>query len=346
MKLNRKILFAVITAAFFIQVVIISYNHLTGFFTLTGPWDFLLRLLIGGIFTSVFGLAAVYLDIKIINWLDRRFPLPDKTTGRIPVEFISAVIAGVLVGSCLTFTADLLMPYPDGLLKNIINNSLITVVINLGLVLAIEAILWFYRSRETKLIAETLQRENSEIKFATLKSQLNPHFLFNSMNVLSSLIRKDPEKAEHFVDQFSTVYRYTLDVIEKTVVELRDELEFARSYLYLQNIRFSDAVITEINVDVSKLSYFVPSLSVQILLENAFKHNRASADYPLKIEIFDEDNKLVVKNNLQTKLNPGRSSGIGLSNLKKRYALLGKDEPEFIIKDDFYIAKIPLINVE
>jgi LytS/YehU family sensor histidine kinase len=196
------------------------------------------------------------------------------------------------------------------------------------------------------VIAEKLERENSQIRFETLKSQLNPHFLFNSLNVLSSLIKHDSDKAQYFVDEFSSVYRYTLDVIEKPVVELREEINFAKSFLYLQKIRFDNAVDMEINVDASKLNDLVPPLAIQTLLENAFKHNRASVDNPLKINIYDEDDGLVVINNLQPKIKGDDSKGVGLNNLRKRYELLGEKLPQFSFTEKEYIAKIPLIKPE
>ena len=238
------------------------------------------------------------------------------------------------------------MPYEDGMLKNVINNSLITSVINIIIITVIEAIVWFKRSQQSLVKAEKLERENSQIRYETLKSQLNPHFLFNSLNVLSSLIKKDSDKAQNFVDEFSSVYRYTLDVIEKPVVELREEMDFAKSFLFLQKIRFDNAVDMEINVDASKLNYLVPPLAVQTLLENAFKHNKATIDSPLKIKIYNENDSLVVINNLQPKIKGTDSKGVGLSNLKKRYELLGEKLPQFSVTEKEYIAKIPLIKPE
>ena len=185
-----------------------------------------------------------------------------------------------------------------------------------------------------------------KLRFETLKSQLNPHFLFNSLNVLSSLIKKDSDKAQNFVDEFSSVYRYTLEVIEKPVVELREELDFAKSYLFLQKIRFDNAVDMQINVNASKLNYLVPPLAVQTLLENTFKHNRASADNPLNIRIYDEDNFLFFVNNLQPKIKVSDSKGVGLSNLKKRYELLGEQLPQFSVTEKEYVGKISLIKPE
>jgi sensor histidine kinase YesM len=346
MKLNKKIILAVLFVALFVQLIIITYNYLTGYIHIPDPGNFFIRLIIGTSFSFVFALLLVYLDLQIINKLDKIFQLPEKLIARIPTEFILTVIAGIIIGSTVTVIAGTLMPYEDGLLKNIVNNSLITSVINIILITVIEAVLWFKRSQESLVKAEKLERENSQIRFETLKSQLNPHFLFNSLNVLSSLVRKDSGKAQNFIDEFSSVYRYTLDVIEKPVVELNDELDFAKSFLYLQKIRFDNAVSTEINIDASKLNYLVPPLALQTLLENAFKHNKASVDNPLNIKIFNEDNMIVVVNNLQPKIKLSESKGIGLNNLKKRYELMGENTLQFSVTEKEYIAKIPLITPE
>ena len=137
-----------------------------------------------------------------------------------------------------------------------------------------------------------------------------------------------------------------MDVIEKPVIELKEELEFARSYLYLQRIRFEDAVFTEINVNASMLNKYVPPLALQTILENAFKHNKASAGKPLKLRIYNEGNVLIVTNNLQPKINLSDSKGVGLNNLKKRYEYLGNKEPQFLISENDYTAKIPLLEIE
>lgn len=346
MKLNKYTVLTIFLLSFFVQLIIITYNYVTGFIVVPNLFNFLTRLTIGTGFSFIFALILVYLDLQIINLLDKIFPLPQKLFSRIPIEFILSVIAGVIIGSLVTIIAGTLMPYEDGLVKNIINNSLITSVINLLIITGIEAIVWFKRNQNTLVKAEILERENSQIRFETLKSQLNPHFLFNSLNVLSSLIKKDSDRAQNFVDEFSSVYRYTLDVIEKPVVELREEIDFAKSFLFLQKIRFDNAVDMEINVDASKLNYLVPPLAVQTLLENVFKHNKASEDNPLKIKIYNEDNMLVVVNNLQPKIKGADSKGVGLNNLNKRYDLLGEKLPKFYVTEKEYIAKIPLIKPE
>lgn len=344
MKLNKHTILAILLLAFFVQLVIITYNYVTGFIVVPNIGNYLTRLAIGTAFSFVFAVVLVYLDLKIINGLDKLFPLPHKLIARIPAELVLTIIVGVIIGSLVTIIAGILMPYEDGVLKNVINNSLITAVINIIMIIALEAIIWFKRNQKSLVKTEKLERENSQIRFETLKSQLNPHFLFNSLNVLSSLIKKDSDKAQNFVDEFSSVYRYTLDVIEKPVVELREEIDFAKSFLFLQKIRFDNAVDMEINVDASKLDYLVPPLAVQTLLENAFKHNKASMDNPLKIKICNDDDLLVVINNLQPKIKGVDSKGVGLNNLNKRYELLGEILPQYSVTEKEYVAKIPLIK--
>lgn len=346
MKLNKNTILAILLLSLLVQLIIISYNYFTEHIQVDNIVNFITRLSIGTSFSFVFALILVFLDLQIINGLDKIFPLPHKLIARIPAELFLSVLAGVIIGSFVTIIAGTLMPYEDGLVKNIINNSLITSVINIIIITVIEAIVWFKRSQQSLVRAEKLERENSQIRYETLKSQLNPHFLFNSLNILSSLIKKDSDKAQNFVDEFSSVYRYTLDVIEKPVVELREEIDFAKSFLFLQKIRFDNAVDMEINVDASKLNYSVPPLAAQTLLENAFKHNKASVDNPLKIKIYNEDDVLVVINNIQPKIKGDDSKGVGLNNLRKRYELLGEKLPQFSITEKEYIAKIPLIKPE
>lgn len=204
------------------------------------------------------------------------------------------------------------------------------------------------RTRElTKTNTELLkvQKENLQSQFEVLKSQINPHFMFNSLNVLSSLINTDVTKAQLFIDEFSQIYRYVLETIEQTVVTLNKELNFMRSYLFLQQIRYGTSLTYTVDIIAEHLELLVPPLSLQVLLENAIKHNIVNEEKPLRIEIFGKGDFLVIKNPIQPKVS-GTSTGLGLKNLVKRYALVSKVEPHFRIENNYYIAQIPLIKVE
>jgi len=195
----------------------------------------------------------------------------------------------------------------------------------------------------TKLLK--VQKENLQSQFEVLKSQINPHFMFNSLNVLSGLINADVAKAQLFIDEFSQIYRYVLETIEQPVVTLNKELDFMRSYLFLQQIRYGASLTYTVNIIAEQLQLLVPPLSLQVLVENAMKHNIVNEEKPLKIEIYSKGDFLFIKNPIQPKIS-GTSTGLGLKNLIKRYALISKLEPTFKVENNYYIAKIPLIKVE
>jgi PAS domain S-box-containing protein len=205
------------------------------------------------------------------------------------------------------------------------------------------------RSRELTQTNDRLfkaQKENLQSQFEVLRQQINPHFLFNSLNVLSGLISKDPAQAQLFIDEFSQIYRYVLEAIEQHVATLGKELEFVRSYMYLQQMRYGDALTWSINIPASLLDLVIPPLSLQVVLENALKHNIVNDAKPLLVEIFAIDKTLIVKNRLQPKISKGISTGLGLKNLVKRYALISSKTPVFMIENHHYVAVLPLINTD
>ncbi len=190
--------------------------------------------------------------------------------------------------------------------------------------------------REQKLREENLVFQNE-----TLKSQINPHFLFNSLNTVSSLIQSDPEKAEIFINNLSSVYRYVLENGQKDMVPLQSELDLLNRYFDLHRVRDEGKI--SLTIDYTDAGdYRIIPVSLQILLENAVKHNAATRQNPLKISVFFEDQHVVVSNNLQKKATQLKSTGIGLRNLSERIRLvMGKS---LIIEetDNYFTAKIPL----
>lgn len=191
-----------------------------------------------------------------------------------------------------------------------------------------------------------VQKENLQSQFEVLKSQINPHFMFNSLNVLSGLMSKDIGKAQQFIDEFSHIYRYVLETLEQPVVTLEKELDFMRSYLFLQQIRHGNDLSWSVKIPSALLKWVLPPLSLQVVLENAIKHNIVNESKPLKIDIFSEETSLIVRNNIQPKISAVASTGLGLKNLVKRYGLISKFEPVFFVETGYYVAKLPLIETE
>ncbi len=329
----------------FIQLAIISYNHLSGYHELENIQAFLIRMGRGILLSLGAGFLIAYPDLYLIRHLNITAPWNKQLAKRLVIQLSSSVVIAVIVSVLITVFAHSINPYKEDFNGVLINNALIYSVVNIIVMSILEGWTYYFESRQARMETEKLQEELSQIRFEVLKSQINPHFMFNSLNVLSGLINVDVAKAQLFIDEFSQIYRYVLETIEQPISTLDKELEFMRSYLFLQQIRYGENLTYTVNVPAELLPMALPPLSLQILLENAIKHNIVNESKPLKIEIFSQENSLIVRNNIQPKVS-GNSTGLGLKNLVKRYALISPLEPKFRIVDNHYVARIPLIKIE
>ncbi len=213
---------------------------------------------------------------------------------------------------------------------------------------SINAIVYFMsKLKKSQIEAEKFKKESMEAQFEALKNQINPHFLFNSFNVLSNLVYKDPDTSSEFIQQLSKVYRYLLKNQEQKLVKVKVEVEFLKSYIYLLSIRFDENLLIKNNLprDISEL-YIAPA-SLQLLIENAIKHNIVSNKKPLIIEIYNENyDYLAVKNNLQTKPAHESSTSVGLKNITRRYKFISDLDVVVEKTQDHFLVKIPLIEIE
>jgi sensor histidine kinase YesM len=205
--------------------------------------------------------------------------------------------------------------------------------------------LYFYKELQKKKVTEQkIIAGTASAQFDALKNQLDPHFLFNSLNVLSSLIDENPRQAQKFTSGLSKVYRYVLEQKNKELVTVDEELKFAKTYMSLLKMRFEDSIIFEAPETASNPESKVVPLSLQLLLENAVKHNMVTPSKPLHIKIYEDRGNLIVENNLQEKQIVKKSSGVGLNNIHQRYDLLTHREV-YINKtaSDFQVA-IPMLT--
>ena len=208
-----------------------------------------------------------------------------------------------------------------------------------------EGAAFFEKWRRMVNEAENLKKENLQSQLEGLKGQVNPHFLFNSLNSLSSLINEDPAQAEKFLDEMSKVYRYLLRSNEDGLTTLESEMMFIQSYFHMLKTRYGEALEMESQIDEHYLNYQLPPLTLQMLVENAVKHNIIMKDSPLKILIMTTNSsKLIVSNNLQRKDKQVLSNKIGLANIVKKYRLMKKEEIN--VRDDGkeFAVVIPLIQ--
>jgi LytS/YehU family sensor histidine kinase len=275
----------------------------------------------------------------ISHRLDERLSWTKKPLMRLAIGVLAAVLYSASVGYAIV----ILFESGFGLNVGGIYQLYVTVAITILITVIMTSRSFLFKWRDSAIDAEKLQKENIAAKYENLKSQVNPHFLFNSLNALTNLVYEDQDKAVKFIKQLSEVYRYVLDTREAEVVSLGEELKFLQSYVYLQQIRFGDKL--KIHIRLDNENFFVTPLALQMLVENAIKHNVISEDDPLNIQLYNDDGFIVVENNLQKKSLPGeRSSGLGLENIRKRYELLSERSVVIIENENSFVVKLPVLK--
>ncbi len=294
----------------------------------------------------VFSVPLQVGNVLLVFWLDDLISWETKPVKRVIVGVVAALVLTMILLFFINMFFQVVMSgrtleaYISGINFSYFSRGL---YITVTAILFTHAYFFFKELQATKLSEARLRAENISAKYNSLKSQIDPHFLFNSLNVLYALVEENPKNAQKFIHSMSNVYRYVLEQKDKNLITLDEEIDFAEKYLELLKFRFEDALRYEINISGNKSQSIVP-LSVQLLLENAVKHNAATDERPLSIEIYDEENYLVVKNNLSVKAVVERSTKIGLDSIEKRYQLL-TDLPVSIEKTtEEFIVRIPLLE--
>jgi hypothetical protein len=312
----------------------------------TSGQDFGLWFLIS-IAVTIFLAVIVF---KEIEWLQKVLPWNKYVAIRVLVEFLltsTTVLLGMFILSHFTFEMHCKM-FPGNLSysSHLFEELSVGIVMWAILISITEGVYFFNLWRDELVLSETLKKEKVESQLEALRNQANPHFLFNSLNVLSSLVHTDADKAEEFINQFASVYRYVLNIQDKNVVTLKEELDFLNSYLFLQKIRFNEGLEINIDIDPDCYEHFVLPFSLQFMVENAIKHNIVSKEYPLSINVNLIDDSICVKNNIQLRDSEDESTGMGLKNLQQRYFLLANVMPDYKQTNDEFIVCIPLLKPE
>jgi len=197
--------------------------------------------------------------------------------------------------------------------------------------------------KSSMVTAEQANKAKITAELAVLRNQVNPHFLFNSLNTLSSLVYKDAELSDKYINQMAKVYRYLLDTKEKDLVKLEEELAFIDSFIYLLKIRFKEAIMINISVDLATWQASIIPNTLQLLIENAVKHNIILEKTPLIIDVFVENEFLVVKNSLRERRNKENSTNVGLKNITERYEFFCHCRIDVLKTENAFIVKIPLL---
>lgn len=304
-------------------------------------WDDMLY----GFFMSCGISLAVGLNER---FLDRHYPWLEYAGKRLISEILGITVLGFIASftmNTLFFTLFGMIDYRNFPWEYLAQNALFPLYIGYGISAFFISQGFLKRAKAEAIRAEKLQTEKYRSEVRMLKDQLNPHFLFNALNVLTNMVYEDADRSADYIRQLSRFYRYVLEVQDLDLVSVDRELKFCRDYLKLQQERFgSEALSYSIQVeDLSDLG--LPPLALQLLMENALKHNRLSAKEPLQISILQSGGHLIVRNNLQTRSNPAEHLGIGLSNLHRRYELLKLEPPQISHSNQEFSVSLALAPI-
>ncbi len=286
--------------------------------------------------------------IFLVRFLDKKIPWLNHPLKRLIIQFSSMIVycsLVIILFTVLWFT--LVQKQNFDLIRFMSIESLkigLTILILSSLI--VHSFIFFIKWKTAAVQQEKLKHEHLALQYDTLVNQVNPHFLFNSLNSLTALIDKDPDKAGQFVKKLSEIYRYVLDQKVNELVSVESELKFLESYIFLQKIRFAENLIISIDVTTIRRREVIP-LSLQMLLENAIKHNVISKDRPLHIEIYSTDEDyIVVKNDNQKKTAIDGSTGLGIENIKRRYEFFTNKPVKTIENQEYYMIELPTIKPE
>lgn len=299
-------------------------------------------------FTTLFITSAIWIGNRYIMIYSRKkFPLFDDVRKRIIfqsiVMLVFTIAANVILSQLFKKTfSDEAVGF--ALADKLIHSNSAAIFCTIMIIAIYESIFFMRQLKNSVEETENLKRESLAAQLNALRTQVNPHFLFNNLNTLSSLIPECPEHAVDFVQQLSKVYRHILEVKDEKSILLRDELEVLNAYTFLLKTRFGNNLDVTIDIPAEKLNKKIVPLSLQLLMENAIKHNIVSSGRPLQINIFTENGSLVIDNNLQMKNQISESTGIGLDNIRNRYKLLGDKTVKVTETGTNFTVSIPLIE--
>ena len=277
---------------------------------------------------------------------DKRLPWLEAPQKRFFISFGLMLVYTILASSIISYVFYIMIFKQDfnaQVTENIIQTVVSSIIFTSFIMLIFISISFFKSWRQAAINEEKFRKEHISSQYEALKNQVNPHFLFNSLNALSSLVYENQDKAVEFINRLSDVYRYVLDTRDKEVVRLSDEMEFVSAFLQLQYARHESNL--NVSIDIQSMAGYVLPLSIQMLVENAIKHNIVSDEEPLHIDIVRQGESIVVSNRLQPKLKVN-SSNQGLANIKSRYAMVS--DQHVMIEDTGGVFKVvlPILKME
>ena len=306
-----------------------------------GLSTYLPKALVSFIYTLIYWITVRY----VIIFFRRRFPDYRQTMKRISLNVLVIAPLYLVINRVMDFSKihiTLQVPEPESVSEFDYNVASIMLII---LVATIYESVWLYDKWKASIVAqEKLQKEYVQSQLEGLRSQVNPHFLFNSLNTLSYLIPESTDRAVNFVQQLSKVYRYILEIKDEKLIPLEEELLFLAAYQFLLKERFGENLKITLEIPTATRQELLIPLSLQLLIENAIKHNIISSQKPLEIKLWVDKDRLLVRNNLQLKTQEMPSTKVGLQNIQNRYAFYTQEEVEVIETSAYFLVALPLLK--
>ena len=299
------------------------------------------------IFTLMYSVVLYFANAVIFIQLDKHFEKNRFHIKRLVIGFLASFLISGLAIFFLRIFEDVVFEnktFSEFLKNESPSNYIVALVITVIVSLLIHLVYFYKAYQENRVKQEKIIAGNASAQFESLKNQLDPHFLFNSLNVLSSLIEENPENAQKFTTSLSKIYRYVLEQRDKELISVAEELRFAKTYMNLLKMRFENSITFELPEDFENEEAKVVPLALQLLLENAIKHNVVSEQKPLHIKISVVRNQLVVENNLQKKETLQTRKGVGLQNIVDRYAIISTRNVAIEETNDSFIIKLPILT--
>ncbi len=337
----------IIIIGFIVGVALFILNLAFNFFS-GGTFEFSRRSLISFGYFQYYSIALTAVNMYFFDYLNKiewkkyaRYRILIGAFGGITITMISIFLLRMFQRTGIDG-----LPFEEFYAKEFNNGAyyLTSLLITIAMSVFFHAIFLYRELQKKKVTEQKIIAGTASAQFDALKNQLDPHFLFNSLNVLTSLIDENPDAAQKFTTSLSKVYRYVLEQKNKELVSVDEELQFANTYVNLLKMRFEDSIIFEIPEKASNAEAKVVPLALQLLLENAVKHNIVNTKNPLTIKIYEDNGHLVVENNLQAKEVLRKSSGVGLSNIQQRYQLLTNRKVNINKSADVFKVQIPMLT--
>ncbi|MBF2708907.1 histidine kinase [Flavobacterium soyangense] len=297
--------------------------------------------------TMLYTLSLSYANSSVFCYMDAYFGKDNFSLKRLVFGFLGSFFISILVVFLLRIFQEVIVnakTFEDYLAHETPNYYVVSTLITFVVSLVFYAINFYKSYQENKVKEQKIIAGTASAKFESLKNQIDPHFLFNSLNVLSSLIEENPENAQKFTTSLSKIYRYVLEQKDKELVSVEEELAFAKTYMNLLKMRFENSLFYELPATVNIPEAKVVPLSLQLLLENTVKHNVVSEQRPLHIRIFIEKDYLVTENDFQKKEVLQDRKGVGLQNIINRYGIITNRKVLIEQNEKTFSVKIPILT--